>query len=385
MISLHEPRFNREDENLVLEALRSTWVSTGGPFVDQFERDFASYVGTKHAISVSNGTIALQLALEVLKRQRGHHGPYDVLVPTLSFIATSNAVSHAGGTPILVDCALNSMNIDPAAIDALIPKHYSCSSSGFWHNNRTGNILLCIMPAHIMGWSCDMAALEKISNAYNIPVIDDAAEALGSRYLDGRHLGKTSIAAGFSFNGNKIITTGGGGMIVTDDDQFARLAKHLSTTAKTDNLRYVHDQVGYNFRMVNLLAALGVSQLAQMPKILESKRFIAASYKHQLSAIGVRILEEPFNKPNHWIVNAMFDSERHREQALTGLMARKIQARPLWTPAHKLNFMTSENSLEQAFPNSENVWKKTLSLPSSAHLTEDEILTVVRTIKEYLS
>lgn len=382
MICFHEPRFTKEDEFLVLETLRSTWVSTGGPFVEQFEADFAEYVGAKHAISLSNGTIALQMGIEVLKRLKKIDRPFDVLVPTLSFIATSNAVSHANGTPILIDCAPNSVNLDPKAVGLTISTNYKRDSSKNWINTSSGNILLCIMPAHIMGWSCDMADLRKIALEYDLPIIDDAAEALGARFKDGSHLGKGSLAAGFSFNGNKILTTGGGGMLVTDDDDFAKLAKHLSTTAKTDGLRYVHDQVGYNFRMVNILAALGVSQLKRMPETLKSKRAIALSYQTKLRNTDIQILEEPHCISNNWIVNAVFRSETAREKALKHLLSQKIQARPLWTPAHRLPFMTIENTLEGRFLNADDIWTRILSLPSSAHITEDEILQVVQAIKE---
>lgn len=385
MISLHEPTFTSEDERLVLETLRSTWVSTGGPFVDQFEKEFAKYVGSKHAISVANGTIALQLAVETLKRQKNIAGSFDVLVPTMSFIATSNAVSHAGGVPILIDCAAGSVNICPKEIRKTIEASYRKNSSGSLVSKQTGNTLLCMMPTHIMGWSCNMDAIQEISKDFNLPVIDDAAEALGSRFKDGRHLGTSSFAAGFSFNGNKILTTGGGGMIVTDDDSFAALAKHLSTTAKTDGLRYMHDQVGYNFRMVNILAALGVSQLARLAETLDRKLKIAKAYKEQLSAIGVSCLEESFSKPNHWIVNAVFKSEDLREKALLGLVERKIQARPLWTPAHRLPFMTSTNTLGHEFPHADDMWRRVLSLPSSAHLSPEEISSVVRGIEVSIS
>ncbi|MCX6127141.1 MAG: aminotransferase class I/II-fold pyridoxal phosphate-dependent enzyme [Proteobacteria bacterium] len=384
MISLHEPRFTLEDEDIVLEALRSTWVSTGGPFVEQFERDFAAYVGSKHAVSLSNGTVALQLGIEVLKRLKRIERSFDVLVPTLSFIATSNAVSHANGTPVLVDCAPNSLNIDPEAVRRTIDLNYRQDALGWWIHKSSGNVLLCLMPAHIMGWCCDMAKLRKLAQEYKLPVIDDAAEALGCRYLDGSHLGKGSFASVFSFNGNKILTTGGGGMLVTDDDEFAQLAKHLSTTAKTDGLRYEHDQVGYNFRMVNILAALGVSQLKRMPATLQKKTATALSYDVHFKNTDIQIFAEPHCLTNNWIVNALFPSEASRELALKHLIQSKIQARPLWTPAHRLPFMTVQNTLGGSFLNADSMWRRMLSLPSSAHITSDEIRQVVQGIKDSL-
>ena len=380
MISLHEPRFNEEDERLVLETLRSTWVSTGGPFVKEFENIFADYVGARHAISVVNGTVAIQLAVEVLKRLNNIKSSFDVLVPTLSFIATANAVCHSGGTPVLIDCMSDSMNISPKQVLAVLEGAYRRDSNGNLVNKSSGNPLLCIMPAHIMGWTCDMDQLRKIADSFNVPVIDDAAEALGSRYFDGTHVGSKSLAAIYSFNGNKILTTGGGGMLVTNDPELAQLARHLSTTAKTDDLRYIHDQVGYNFRMVNILAALGVSQMRRLSQTLVQKRKIADLYSVDAEKYNFKVHKEYFSEPNNWIVNAVFDSEAKREAALSSLLQKKIQCRPLWTPAHRLSFFNDGSRLVRDFSNADKIWKTALSLPSSPHLTEDEALLIKETI-----
>lgn len=382
MISLHEPRFSEADERLVLETLRSTWVSTGGPFVDEFEKNFADFVGSKHAVSVVNGTIALQLALEVLKRKNDIRSTFDVIVPSLSFIATSNAVFHAGGNPVLVDCAPGTMNIAPDKVLIMIENLYRRNSAGQLIGKKTGHVLLCIMPAHIMGWSCDMVKLAEVACAFNLPVIDDAAEALGSRYMDNSHVGSTSLAAAYSFNGNKILTTGGGGMLVTNDNEFATLAKHLSTTAKTDRLRFVHDQVGYNFRMVNILAALGVSQLRRFSDTLAKKRSIANLYDQAAIGRHYKIHHEKFSVPNQWIVNAVFPNEARREKALNNLLAKKIQARPLWTPAHRLDFIGEQSRLAHDFPNADEIWRTSLSLPSSPHLSSEEINMIAAAIEE---
>jgi perosamine synthetase len=384
VISLHEPRFSEEDERLVLETLRSTWVSTGGPYVDEFEKTVADFVGAKHAVSVVNGTVALQLALEVLKRKNNIRSNFDVIVPSLSFIATSNAVFHAGGNPVLVDCAPGSMNIAPDQVLSIIESFYRRDSAGHLISKKTGNVLLCIMPAHIMGWSCDMMRLSEIAGAFKLPVIDDAAEALGARYLDKSHVGSTSLAAAYSFNGNKILTTGGGGMLVTDDQEFAALAKHLSTTAKTDGLRYIHDQVGYNFRMVNILAALGVSQLRRLGDTLGKKRVIFDEYFEASRGHNYKIHRENFSVPNHWIINVVFPTEAHREKALKNLLEKKIQARPLWTPAHRLDFIGYQSRLTHDFPNADDIWRTALSLPSSPHLSTDEISMIVSAIREVL-
>jgi perosamine synthetase len=379
-LNIHEPIFTDEDERLVLETLRSTWVSTGGPFVEEFEKSFADYVGAKRAVSVVNGTIALQLALEVLKRQNSITANFDVIVPTLSFIATSNAVFHAGGNPVLVDCAPGTMNISPDQVLFTVDNFYRRNSAGRLINRLNGNTLLCIMPAHVMGWTCDMAKLRDIANSFKLHVIDDAAEALGSRFFDQSHVGSTSLAAAYSFNGNKILTTGGGGMLVTNDQDFANLAKHLSTTAKTDSLRYIHDQVGYNFRMVNILAALGVSQLRRLDDTLRKKNSVLESYKQASEGQRFKIHQENFCAPNNWIVNAVFPTEDLREKALSKLLKNKIQARPLWTPAHRLSFLGSSSQIVQDFSNADEIWRRALSLPSSPHLSFDQVKMVVEVI-----
>lgn len=381
MLNIHEPTFTDEDERLVVQTLRSTWVSTGGPFVEEFEKIFADYVFAKRAVSVVNGTVALQLALEVLKRKYNVAMAFDVIVPTLSFIATSNAVFHAGGNPVLVDCAAGTMNISPDQVLSTVINFYRRNSLGKLINKKTGNTLLCIMPAHVMGWTCDMSRLRDIADSLSIPVIDDAAEALGSRFFNKSHVGSTSLAATYSFNGNKILTTGGGGMLVTDDEDFATLAKHLSTTAKTDNLRYVHDQIGYNFRMVNILAALGVSQMRRLDDTLQKKNSVFNSYIQAAKGRQFRIHQENFCTSNNWIVNAIFFSEDAREKALTKLLANGIQARPLWTPAHRLSFIGTTSRLVHNFPNADEIWGKALSLPSSPHLTPDQVKKIIEIIE----
>ncbi|RYZ89969.1 MAG: aminotransferase DegT [Proteobacteria bacterium] len=339
-IPLHAPTFDAEDEQLVLDALRSTWVSTGGPYIQTFEKNFAEYVGAKHAVSVANGTVGLQLCLETLKRQRGISGVFEVIVPTLSFIATANSVIHAGGQPVFVDCEKGTLNVDVEQIHQLIQARYHFDETiKIWKSKLQDFPLLAVMPAHIMGWTCDMRKLKSLLHELSVPVIEDAAEALGSRDKDSAHVGMSGIASVFSFNGNKIITTGGGGMVVTNDDEFADRVKHLSTTAKTDGLRYVHDESGYNHRMVNLLAALGVSQLKKLDKYLTRKCEIAVRYTELLKDSDVKVHVENQNVCNNWIINLSFPSEERKERALKLLLEHKIQCRPLWTPAHQLSFI----------------------------------------------
>ena len=367
-IALHEPTFDTTDEAAVIEALRSTWVSTGGPFIDRFEAGIASFVGAKHAVATANGTLGLVLAIEVLKRQAGINGGFEVIVPTLSFAATANAVLSAGGLPVLVDAGVGSMNIDVSNVDLIIREGYSFNAARkIWENKTNKLPLLAIMPAHLMGYGCDVSKLRQLCEGLNIEVIEDAAEALGVRDQFGKHLGTYGKAGVFSFNGNKILTTGGGGMIVTNDDEFARKARHLSTTAKTDGLRFVHDELGYNFRLVNLLAALGCSQLAKLENRLTVKKRIFKKYRDSLDGYDhATVYSEPGFESNHWIVNLVFNSQDLREKALGALLKENIQARPLWTPGHRLPYLPNQD--HSRFPNAEMMWERVLSVPSSANL-----------------
>ena len=390
-ISLHEPRFDQEDERYVLEALRSTWVSTGGPMIDAFEREIAQLIGVAHAVSTSNGTVALQIATECLANNHEVGPGFEVILPTLTFLASANAIVHAGGNVRLMDVAPGSMNLDAFGARAFIETHYR-RNSGRWLARDSGRRLLAIMPVHVMGYSCDLSALRQICDDLGLPLIEDAAEALGSR-LDGRALGSFGNAACLSFNGNKILTTGGGGMILTNDHRLASRARHLITTAKVDGLRFVHDEVGYNFRLVNILAALGVSQLRRLPITIDKKRRLAEAYRSELRS-HPKLAEVTFFEDsqvrktdfsaNHWLVNLQFPNKGLRERALNGLISRGIQARPLWTPIH---YQPAYQGLLAAqepsrFPNADNIWSTALSVPSSPHLDQSDVEKIVAQMAE---
>ena len=271
MIGLHEPSFDLEDEACVLEALRSTWVSTAGPFVDKFEKALAEYLGVRFAVCVCNGTVGLELVIETLKRVRGVAGNFDIIVPALSFIGTYTSIISKGGVPVLVDCAEKSMQISLSEVSLIVERNYRLVGSR-WENKKTKNTLLAIMPAHLMGWGCQTEELFQLGKRLSIPVIEDAAEALGCFYDHGRHLGSRSQAAVISFNGNKILTCGGGGVVITNDASFANRIRHLSNTAKVDPIYSVHDEPGFNCRLTNLQAALGYSQLKKIETLVSKKK-----------------------------------------------------------------------------------------------------------------
>jgi perosamine synthetase len=382
MISLHEPAFDETDESYVLETLRTAWVSTAGPFVDRFENEFAEFVGRRHAISVCNGTLGLQLAIEALRRSQDVTTPFDVIVPSLTFIATANAVVHAGGYPIFADTAAGTMNMCPHGTLALVRQHYDFNRDvRTWHSKTTGHRLLSVMPAHLMGWTCDMDAMRSACEELHVPLLEDAAEALGCFERDGTHVGHHGLAAVYSFNGNKILTTGGGGMVVTDDDAFAKRAKHLSTTAKTDGIRFAHDEVGYNYRLVNILAALGCAQMKKLPERLARKRAIVEHYRINIANIpDVHLYSEGTGRSNNWLTNIIFPSEARREKALKALLEHDVQARPLWTPNHLQQAYANHPQPIMAFPNAIDIWERCLSVPSSPQLDDsviDDICAVI--------
>lgn len=378
MISLHEPQFDERDEAMVLETLRSTWVSTGGPCVDAFENQFAKYVGSKYAVSVCNGTAALELSLDTLARLKGFDQGFEVIVPTLSFIATSNAVVNAGGNPVFVDSKRNTLNIcNEAVIETIRTKYAYKRENKRWYSNASQRPLLGVVPAHIMGWSCDISKLVDDCRALDLDVIEDAAESLGSLIDDSTHTGTLGIAGCFSFNGNKILTTGGGGMIVTNDETFYRRAKHIGSTAKTDGLRFVHDEVGNNFRLVNILAALGISQLEKLPQRLVRKKAIADLYSAEFSKTSIKVHCEEMARPNNWLVNIVLYDCGQRDVVLNALNENQIQARPLWTLTHRQPAYGNHPQKNERFPNAEYMWERVVSLPSSPQISDDSIRHIV--------
>lgn len=373
MISLHEPELDELDEKYILDAIRSSWVSTGGPFVTQFENAIAEYVNSKYAISVCNGTIGLHLAIDCLKRKANIDREFEILLPSLTFIASANSVVHAGGTPVFVDCEQFSFQISVPHLKNIIETNYYFNSQNKqWKNHKSNRILLAVMPVHIMGWAVDMDNLADFCSERNIPIIEDATEALGTFYNNHEHIGKHGLVSVYSFNGNKILTTGGGGMVVTDNSEIATYLKHLSTTAKVDSLRYVHDEVGYNYRLVNILGALGCSQLKKLSQKLTLKKDIFNFYCSKLNSDNSEIYQQNNCLSNNWLINIIFKNNEQREHALNNLLRNNIQARPLWTPCHlqpALKIFNSHNN----FINTEDIWKRSLSLPSSSHLNKSQL------------
>jgi len=333
--ALHEPTFTGNELEYVGECIKTGWVSSAGKFVDRIEAQLAAYVGTRRAVAVVNGTAALQISLAASGLQAGD----EVLVPTMTFVATANAVIHAGGIPHFVDTGKNNLNIDPSNVANYL-EEIAIVSEGVCRNKKSGRRIFAIIPVHILGHACQVDQFALLAEKYHLVMIEDIAEGLGTVYR-GQHVGKFGKLAALSFNGNKIITTGGGGAVITDDDELADKIKHLTTTAKLPHRwEYVHDRVGYNFRMPNLNAALGCAQLERMDALLAKKRILAERYTEAFEGLSeITFYREPEEcKSNYWL-NAVRLTDPNmavRDEMLQVLNDQKIQSRPMWKLMHTL-------------------------------------------------
>ena len=365
LIALHEPEFTGNESVLVQDCLNSTFVSSVGKYVDQFEAMLADYTGTKHAVAVVNGTAALHIALKLA----GVQSQDEVLLPTLSFVATANAVAHCSAVPHFVDSSLDTMGIDPIALAEYLSTTAEPISDGL-RNRHTGRRIAAIVPMHTYGHPVDMATLMEVANRYKLPVVEDAAESLGSTY-QGRHTGTFGKLGTLSFNGNKIITTGGGGAILTNDAELARHAKYLTTTAKRPHRwEFFHDEIAWNYRLPNLNAALGCAQMERMPDFLVRKRELANRYQTAFSLLsGIRFVAEPVqSRSNYWLNTMQLEvpEMNMRDQMLAAANTAGYQCRPTWTLLHKLPMFA--NCPHAPLPVAERLEASLINLPSSAKL-----------------
>ncbi|OQW71591.1 MAG: aminotransferase DegT [Proteobacteria bacterium ST_bin11] len=325
-IPLHEPRFIGNEKQYLLDVIDSTFVSSVGPYVNQFEKQVAGYCGVKHAVATVNGTAALHIALLAAGVKPGE----EVITQAVTFVATCNAISYCGATPIFIDIDGATLGLSPTSVAEFL-QHYAEYRDDGAYNKLSGNRIAACVPMHVFGHPCDMHGLVQVCAGYGIPLIEDAAEALGSS-IAGRHCGSFGVCGVLSFNGNKIITTGGGGMILTDDDELATHAKHLTTTAKLPHAwKFEHDQVGYNYRMPNLNAALGLAQLEQLPNFVERKRQLASRYLDWAKANGTQMIVEPDGtQANYWLNALLLDDVAKRDTFLEYSNAQGVMTRPLW-------------------------------------------------------
>ncbi|HAX97667.1 MAG TPA: aminotransferase DegT [Candidatus Atribacteria bacterium] len=326
-IPLHAPTFEQRDRDYVLDAIDSTFVSSVGEYVNRFEKDLAAFAGAARAVATVNGTTAIQVALRLVGV-----GPADeVITQPLTFVATANAISHLGAVPVFVDVDKDTMGMSPAALEAFLSEHAERKDSGAY-NRLTGRRIAAILPMHTYGHPCRIQEIIQTADAWAIPVVEDAAEAIGST-INGKHCGLFGRLGILSFNGNKTITCGGGGAILTNDEQMADHAKHLTTTAKIPHpWEFDHDEIAYNFRLPNLNAALACAQLERLPEIIVEKRAIAGAYKAFFeSHVWARFMTEPDNtQSNYWLCTIALSDRAARDALLEATNTAGVMTRPAW-------------------------------------------------------
>jgi perosamine synthetase len=325
-IPLHEPNFSGREKEYVLDTIESTFVSSVGTYVDKFEIMMSDFSKTQKAVAVVNGTSALQVAL----RLSGVISGDEVITQALTFIATINAIIYNGASPVFIDVDLDTMGLSPNAVQAFLEKNGELRD-GFCYNKKTNKKIAACMPMHTFGFPVHLDELIVICKKWNIPVVEDAAESIGSEYK-GMPTGSFGKLGVFSFNGNKIVTSGGGGAIVTNDLQLGIKAKHLTTTAKIPHpYEYVHDEIGYNFRMPNLNAALACAQLEQLNSFIQNKRKLAFEYNIFFESMGVKFRTElPNTKANYWLMCIELENKKERDSFLKETNKKKIMTRPIW-------------------------------------------------------
>ena len=364
-VPLHEPRFQGNEQRYVQDCIESTFVSSVGAYVDRFERELAEYSGARRAVAVVNGTAALQVALQLAGVRAGD----EVIVPALTFVATANAVHYLGAMPHFADSSEETLGLDPDALRDWLEHTAERTADGI-RNRHTGRPIRAVVPMHTFGHPCDMDGLMAVAHDYGLALVEDAAESLGSRY-HGRHTGTFGLLGALSFNGNKVITTGGGGAILTDDERLADHAKHLTTTAKQPHRwEYVHDEIGYNFRMPNLNAALGCAQLEQLPDFLAAKRRLADRYMEAFAGIeDAHLVREPEgSESNYWFQTLLLDEGEaaQRDRVLEATNEAGLMTRPAWALMHRL--APYWDCPRAPAPVAESLAQRIINLPSSAGL-----------------
>jgi len=364
-VALHEPRFRGNELIYLKECLDSTFVSSVGKFVDRFEDDLAAFTGAKRAVAVVNGTAALHVSLLLAGVEAGD----EVLLPALTFIATANAVAYCQATPHFVDSEERSLGMDAHAL-----RDYLSSTTemrgGHCINHSTGRVIRAMVPMHAFGHPVDIEALLAVAHDFHLQLIEDAAESLGST-VRGQHTGTFGLMGTLSFNGNKTITTGGGGAILTNDIELGKRAKHLTTTAKVPHRwNFVHDEVGYNYRLPNLNAALGCAQLEQLPGFLADKRHLFERYQLAFADVkGVRLVAEPAGcRSNYWLQTLLLDESLadQRDAVLIATNDAGLMTRPVWALMNRLSMYC--NAPKAPLPIAESLARRLINIPSSSGL-----------------
>ena len=373
MIPLSAPSIKGNEWKYVKECLDTEWVSSVGKYIDKFEQEMASYLGAKYAIACMNGTSALHISL-ILAEVKPND---EVIVPTITFIAPANAVKYVGAEPIFMDCD-DFCNIDVDKVRQFLEAQCDFVD-GSVINKKTKKRIGAIIPVHVFGAPVDMDPLMELANRYKIKVIEDATESLGSEYK-GKKSGTLGLLGCLSFNGNKIITTGGGGMIITDDEHLAKRAKYLTTQAKEEGMEYIHNEIGLNYRLVNVLAAIGVAQLEEIENYVEIKRRNFNLYKELLAETHFTLLDEPdYAKSNKWFYAVLCKDKKEKEVLLQHLNSNGVQARLLWFLTHLQKPYVKCQSYE--IEKAQKMYDTIINIPCSVNLTEEEIKEVVKLMK----
>lgn len=380
-IPLSAPSLKGNELKYVTHAIETEWVSTGGAYVNNFEEEVAKYVGAKRAVSCQNGTAGIHTALMVAGVQQNHA----VIVPTLTFIAAVNPVAYVGAEPLFMDCD-NSLTMDPIKLEKFC--RLSCDFvDGQLIYKKNGKHIKALIIVHVFGNMADMVKLVEIGKRYNLLIIEDATEAIGTYYTEGIYAGKYAGTIGdigiYSFNGNKIITTGGGGMIVSKNDKYLDHAQHLTTQAKADALYYIHDQVGYNYRMTNLQAALGIAQLEQLESFIEHKKQNYIKYKTAFKEIPYLSIMDyrQGTRPNYWFYALLISSEfsLNRNDFISEMQERKVQTRPIWGLIHEQKPYLKNDAYE--VEHACYYLERIVNLPCSSNLTTEEIDYIIDQIQ----
>lgn len=358
-IPLHVPVFLGNEKQYLNECIDSTFISYVGKFVVQFEEKIAEYCGSKYAIAVVNGTVALQIALISTGIESGE----EVITQPLTFIATSNAIKHAGASPVFVDVDKETLGLSPEKLLDFLNKKTKLRHDGLF-NKTTGKRIRTCVPVHVFGHPCRIDEIKEICDNYKLILIEDAAESIGSTYKN-KHTGTYGKCGILSFNGNKTISTGGGGMIITDDESIALKVKHLTTTAKVPHpWEYIHDEVGFNFRMPNINAAVGVAQIEKIDAIIDVKRKIAEKYKTFFNSLNITYVSEPTNSfSNYWLNAILLNSAQEKETFLKFVNENNVMTRPVWRLTHELEMY--KNCQRGNLDNSKWLQERLVNLPSS--------------------
>jgi len=380
-IPLSEPNLSHEEIDSVLKALKDGWVSSAGPDVKEFESLVADYLGVENAVACSSGTAALHASLHFCEIHHGH----DVILPSLTFVATANAITYTGAKPVFADIEIETLGLDFSKLKNFIKINYKRHSNKFL-NRHNGNILRAILPVDMLGCPVNEEGLEDFLNEFPLTVIRDSAEALGSS-VNKRMVGNSDYLSCFSFNGNKIITTGGGGMITTNNKEFADQLRHITTTAKSDAVFFNHDKIGFNYRLVNVLASIGIAQIKKLESFIKKKQEIHQIYKDNLHLIDIELFEVPKKvNSNYWLNLITFKEDIIKKEPLEDIVAyfasKRIQVRPLWTPMSMLPMYS--NNFSDNLDVTYDLWRRSLCLPSSTGISEEELDSVSRALKKFL-